>query len=125
MEVHMTKTKTRNPGRTVRAEACEPLRSVARHPREGSKQALVLLLLSRPEGATLPDLIEATGWLPHTTRAALTSLRKRGFAIDRATAEGGQSTYRIAAPEPEPDPKAKRRSGRQRPAEKVEADAVA
>ena len=35
---------------------------------------------------TLAELIAATGWLPHTTRAALTGLRKRGYAvgIDRA-----------------------------------------
>ena len=47
-------------------------------PREGSKQALVLSLLSRPEGATIDDLHIATGWLPHTTRAALTGLRQKG-----------------------------------------------
>lgn len=120
----MTKTKTRNPGATAHAQPSEPLRWEARHPREGSKQALVVQLLSRFEGATLPNLIEATAWLPHTMRAALTGLRKRGFAIERATLEGGQSAYRIAAPEPEPEPKAKRRSGRRRSAEKVEADVV-
>ena len=38
------------------------------------------------DGATLAELVAATGWLPHTTRAALTGLRKRGYAvgIDRA-----------------------------------------
>ena len=37
-----------------------------------------------------------TGWLPHTTRAALTGLRKRGFvtAIDRSDKERG-SIYRV------------------------------
>jgi Protein of unknown function (DUF3489) len=38
-------------------------------PREGSKKAHVLSLLSRPQGATIDDLLSATGWLPHTTRA--------------------------------------------------------
>jgi len=40
--------------------------------------------------------VAATGWLPHTTRAALTGLRKRGYAvtIDRSNKEQG-STYRI------------------------------
>jgi hypothetical protein len=33
-------------------------------------------------------MIAATGWLPHTTRAALTGLRKQGFAIDKAKVEG-------------------------------------
>ena len=42
------------------------------------------------------ELVAATGWLPHTTRAALTGLRKRGYAvgIDRADKVRG-SVYRI------------------------------
>jgi hypothetical protein len=32
----------------------------------------------------LGELVEATGWLPHTTRAALTGLRKKGLTLDRA-----------------------------------------
>ena len=52
-------------------------------PREGSKLAEVIGLLQREGGATIDQLAEAMGWLPHTTRAALTGLRKRGFEIDR------------------------------------------
>ena len=48
-----------------------------------SKAGTVLALLQRDHGATLPELIEATGWLPHTTRAALTGMRKKGHAITR------------------------------------------
>jgi Protein of unknown function (DUF3489) len=69
-------------------------------PRSGSKQALLTGLLSRPDGARLDDLIAATGWLPHTTRAALTGLRKRGYAIERTRPDdNGPSVYRIA-PQP-------------------------
>jgi hypothetical protein len=52
-------------------------------------------LLQRDCGATLEELIAATDWLPHTTRAALPGLRKRGCAvtIDRHDKERG-STYR-------------------------------
>jgi hypothetical protein len=46
-----------------------------------TKGALVLSLLQREEGATLTEMVAATGWLPHTTRAALTGLRKKGHAI--------------------------------------------
>ncbi len=54
--------------------------------------------MQRPGGASIADLIDATGWLPHTTRAALTGLRKKGIAIARSPAEqGGGSVYRIAA----------------------------
>jgi Protein of unknown function (DUF3489) len=65
-------------------------------PRGGTKLAEVVELLQRDRGATIDELIDATGWLPHTTRAALTGLRKRGFAlaIDRSGKERG-SIYRI------------------------------
>jgi hypothetical protein len=53
-----------------------------------SKQSLIKDLLAREEGATLDEMIVATGWLPHTTRAALTGLRKQGFAIDKNRVEG-------------------------------------
>ena len=43
----------------------------------------VLALLQREEGATLDELCEATGWQPHSTRAALTGLRKKGHVIAR------------------------------------------
>ena len=50
-------------------------------PRGGTKIARVIELLQRGDGATLAELVAATGWLPHTTRAALTGLRKRGYAV--------------------------------------------
>lgn len=59
-----------------------------------SKISQVLTLLQSPEGATLNQLVEATGWLPHTTRAALTGLRKKGYLITRST-QGDASLYRI------------------------------
>ena len=65
-------------------------------PRDGSKLALVIDLLRRSDGATIVDLTEATGWLPHTTRAALTGLRKRGYAVIRERIGAGDSVYRIS-----------------------------
>ena len=69
-------------------------------PRGGSKLAGVIALLERDHGATIAELIAATGWLAHTTRAALTGLRKRGYAvaIDRSDDNRG-SFYRIPAGE--------------------------
>jgi hypothetical protein len=67
----------------------------ARAPRAGSKQAAVLDLLGREQGATLADLTGATGWLAHTTRAALTGLRQRGYALARSRDENGRTIYRI------------------------------
>lgn len=61
----------------------------------GSVKSLAVLdLLRRPGGATLDDLIAATGWLPHSTRAALTGLRKKGHAITREKRDG-VSVYAI------------------------------
>jgi hypothetical protein len=65
-------------------------------PREGSKLAQVIDLLKRPDGVTILRLTRATGWLPHTTRAALTGLRKRGYAVARERVDSGDSVYRIA-----------------------------
>ena len=53
-------------------------------------------LLLRDEGATLDQMSAAMGWLPHTTRAALTGLRKAGYAIDSDKVEGVR-TYRAVA----------------------------
>jgi hypothetical protein len=74
------------------ASATDPLPTPSR---TGTKTEAVLELLNRTEGATPAELIEATGWLPHTTRAALTGLRKKGHAIQR-TKRGDQTCYRIA-----------------------------
>ena len=65
--------------------------------RAGTKQALLIGMLSRKGGAAIDELIAATSWLPHTTRAALTGLRKRGYRIERAQNDQRQSVYRIAA----------------------------
>src|SRR4051812_32572507 len=66
----------------------------AKAPREGTKKALVLSLLSRPEGATIDHLLSATKWLPHTTRAALTGLRKEGYEFLKTKNEEGETVYR-------------------------------
>jgi hypothetical protein len=70
--------------------------STAKFPRRGTKIAGVIELLQGNDGVTLAALVTNTGWLPHTARAALTGLRKRGYAvvIDRADKARG-SVYRI------------------------------
>lgn len=57
-------------------------------PTRVSKQTLIKDLLAREQGASLDEMIAATGWLPHTTRAALTGLRKNGFALDKTKVDG-------------------------------------
>lgn len=61
-----------------------------------TKIAMVIAMLERKEGATLDEMTEATGWLPHTARAAMTGLRKKGHVIERGK-RGETSCYRIVA----------------------------
>ncbi|UZK67308.1 DUF3489 domain-containing protein [Sphingomonas sp. M1-B02] len=63
-------------------------------PERATKSASVIALLQRGDGATLAELIAATDWLPHTTRAALTGLRKKGHIIERSK-RGDTTCYRI------------------------------
>lgn len=64
----------------------------ARSPRRQQNRR-VLALLRRNEGARLAELVEATGWLPHTTRAALTGLKKKGHVITKAKRDGATCYY--------------------------------
>ena len=62
--------------------------------RPGGKLGALLEAVSGPRGATLDELATASGWLPHTTRAALTRLRQRGFDIRLGSADG-RKAYRL------------------------------
>jgi len=67
-------------------------------PSRVTKQDRIASLLLRDEGATLDQMVATTGWLPHTTQAALTGLRKKGYAIESDKVDGVR-TYRAVAPE--------------------------
>jgi len=62
--------------------------------RPGGKLVTLLDTVSRPQGATLEELTAASGWLPHTARAAITRLRQRGFDVRIATI-GGRKAYHL------------------------------
>ena len=66
-------------GKPARA-AREP--GAARKPREGTKQEQVLAMLRRPEGATVAQIAEATGWAQHTVRGFFAGLKKKGHAVE-------------------------------------------
>jgi hypothetical protein len=80
-----------------------------RKPREGTKGEAVLALLRREEGATIAQVMEATGWQQHTVRGFLAGLKKKGFAVEvldrvkqvgsgKQGAKGSYSVYRVASP---------------------------
>lgn len=58
---------------------------------------VLLDLLHRPEGATIAQIMAATGWLPHSARAALSGLRKKGHVVVKDAGDAG-TTYRIVEP---------------------------
>jgi len=62
------------------------------------KRDQLAAMLVRDQGATVDQMREATGWLPHTVRAALTGLKKHGYAINSDKVDGLR-TYRAVAPE--------------------------
>lgn len=61
-----------------------------------SRQSQLLALIQREQGATIVEIVAATGWLPHTARAAISGLRKRGHDI-QGERKDGVSRYRIVA----------------------------
>ena len=65
--------------------------------RGGSKSAKVLDLLKRPDGATLKELMKATGWQAHSVRGFLSGAvgKKMGLTIASAKGEDGERTYSI------------------------------
>lgn len=57
-------------------------------PKRSTKADLIVAMLTSVGGAALNELIAATGWLPHTTRAALTGLKKKGYTVTSEKHEG-------------------------------------
>lgn len=71
----------------------------------GSKRSQVIGMLSASAGATVTELVALTGWLPHTTRAIPTGLRKEDFAVERQRPQGASvSAYRIVSRMPKAKP---------------------
>ncbi len=85
------------PARKSRRTKLQTPVSEAAPPAKTSKRDQLAAMLVRDEGATIEQMIAALGWLPHTVRAALTGLKKLGYAIDSDKIDGLR-TYRAVAP---------------------------
>jgi hypothetical protein len=68
----------------------------ASRPPASTKRAALIGMLERPEGASVAEIGQRLGWLPHTVRAAITGLRHTGREVTRSKDDKGQSMYRIA-----------------------------
>ena len=87
----LAKPATKRPRKMAREPECA---FVAAIPKLTTKSDLIVAMLSKAGGASLGELISATGWLPHTTRAALTGLKKKGHSVS-SEKFGGVRRYRI------------------------------
>ncbi len=65
--------------------------------RAGTKQAQIIALLQRPEGASIAEIVEATSWQPHTARGMISGALKKklGLRITSAAEEGRGTVHRI------------------------------
>lgn len=79
------------------------LASTEQPSRRISKQDQIVGLLGRAEGASLETLMATTDWLPHTIRAALSGLRKKGHVITHHKSETGAAVHVIELPAPTTD----------------------
>ncbi len=66
---------------------------------KNSKQAQVIAMLRRPEGATVPQICATTGWLAHTVRGTFAGAfkKKLGLEITSEKTKGSDRVYRLAA----------------------------
>jgi hypothetical protein len=79
-------TEVDAPNSTIRPGQAPPV---------ATKKAMVIELLRRECGTSLHEIVGMTGWLPHTTRAALTGLRRTGAVIETVRQAGCTTRYRI------------------------------
>ena len=77
------------------AATAEP--STTPRTRDNSKQAQVIAMLKRPEGATIGQICEATGWQSHTVRGTFAGSfkKKLGLNITSTKDAGSERCYRI------------------------------
>ena len=95
------KARTKKPrGGTVQKPAAPKSKSKQSLPavRPGTKQALLIDLLKRKTGATIDEIVEATGWQAHSVRGAISGALKKklGLAVSSEKADGRGRVYRIA-----------------------------
>ena len=91
----MAKTRKKQ-ARKARTDKGAP--KTERKPRDGTKQAKLIAMLRRPEGATIDQIVKAFAWQPHTVRGAIAGALKKklGLPVTSEKTEDGPRVYRIA-----------------------------
>jgi uncharacterized protein DUF3489 len=85
-----------SPSRPKPRRAGATAASAADRPPTSTKRAILIDMLERAEGASVAEIGQRLGWLPHTVRAAFTGLRHAGREVTRGKNESDQTVYRLA-----------------------------
>lgn len=82
----------------IRTHATQPPASKPPTPREGTKQAQIIALLQRPKGATIAEIVAATGWQAHSARGMVSGALKKklGLPVTSQKVEGRGTVHRIS-----------------------------
>jgi hypothetical protein len=89
---------TKAPAKSKQRDTARPsAKKPAKVAREGSKKAEVVELMRRPKGATLAEVMKATGWQPHTVRGFVsgTLIKKLGLKVESFRSDEKERCYRI------------------------------
>ncbi len=93
-----TPNKTRTRTRAKKKSPATGARKSDAAKRPGGKRGLILDQLERKTGATIDELVGATGWRKHSVHGALSRLRSGGFAV-RLESTSDRKAYRLAPAE--------------------------
>jgi hypothetical protein len=96
---HVAPKKAKSGKKASPAKKAPKGQKKARVARDGSKTAKILDLLKRSGGATLKELMKATGWQAHSVRGFLSAIvgKKMGLTVKSTKSEDGERTYSVKA----------------------------
>jgi len=86
------------PPKKAKGAKAQPSAEAAATARDGSKKAQVVALMQRADGATLTEVMTATGWQKHTVRGFVAgALKKMGLTVESTRRDDKERVYRICA----------------------------
>jgi len=98
MSKNSTTSRAKKPARTKRVTKPKTAATKAATPRTESKQARLIEMLKRPEGASIEEIVKALDWQAHTVRGAMSGALKKklGLKVDSEKVDGRGRVYRVA-----------------------------